>query len=71
MNFNYITFDTKLSRILSRNFGDELLKSEVTDDCDTVSLVASEFISLHSSNRKLPIPLEQYNNIPQEVNTMR
>ena len=57
MNSNYITFDkSKLSRILSGNFGDELLESEVTDDYDTVSLAAGEFIPLHSSNRKLPIP---------------
>ena len=72
MNSNYITFGkSKLSRILSRNFGDELLESEVTDDYDTVSLAAGEFIPLYSSNRKLPIPLEIYNNISQEVNTMR
>ena len=57
MNSNYITFDkSKLSRILSGNFGDELLESEITDDYDTVSLAAGEFIPLHSSNRKLPIP---------------
>lgn len=72
MNSNYITFDkSKLSRILSGNFGDELLESGITDDYDIVSLAAGEFIPLHSSNRKLPIPLEQYNHIPPEATRRR
>ena len=60
---NYITLDE--TRILSGNSSDKML---VTDDYDTISLAASELIPSCSSDRKSPIPVNQYNKILQEAN---
>ena len=69
LHSNYITLDeTKLSTILSGNSSDKML---VTDDYDTISLATSELIPPRSSDRKSPIPVNQYNNILQEANRIK